>query len=485
MNHASLNVANALGAWLGGLVIAAGYGYRAPALVGVALSVAGLLVILASAGLHVRGRRAVRPPPGSGQVADPLQVDLAEPARAQDRGPARDQHERAERHGGPAPGPLHGDQEQPDHGARAGSRRTPRSGTRPRRGRRSSRRPRRPASRPRSPSTPGAARAIRRKSANSRAAPSAARSRAAPSAASSSSTARTGYAGSTIAFGSRWTSRSMSARATATAAKARYAASSTGRSANRHPASANSSAGAGLHQRVARADREPAVVAAAAQDQPAEHRHVVAGADRRAAPRARRRRDHHRLPARHAVDHHVEEGPDHQAEHAGQAGDEGGRDVGHRCSDQLRTSTLRRPGSGRSGPLPQAVYGGSVIIARTVRACVPAAGAGGLLGAHVDLEVDDRHLVAQALAGHGHRDERIAELLGGLRLEVHPRGDQTPPEGDQRGVERAGVEVDVAVRREGRALHHEHAVEVAAGRVDDLVVLGRPQRRRRRRSPPA
>ena len=39
MNHASLNVANALGAWLGGLVIAAGYGYRAPALVGVALSV--------------------------------------------------------------------------------------------------------------------------------------------------------------------------------------------------------------------------------------------------------------------------------------------------------------------------------------------------------------------------------------------------------------------------------------------------------------
>ena len=31
MNHASLNVANALGAWLGGLVIAAGCGYRAPA----------------------------------------------------------------------------------------------------------------------------------------------------------------------------------------------------------------------------------------------------------------------------------------------------------------------------------------------------------------------------------------------------------------------------------------------------------------------
>ncbi|MFC4784265.1 MFS transporter [Nocardioides sp. MAHUQ-72] len=59
MNHASLNVANALGAWLGGLVIAAGLGYRAPALVGVALSAAGLLVILASAAVHVRERTSV------------------------------------------------------------------------------------------------------------------------------------------------------------------------------------------------------------------------------------------------------------------------------------------------------------------------------------------------------------------------------------------------------------------------------------------
>ena len=54
MNHASLNVANALGAWLGGAVIAAGYGYRAPAVVGAALSLAGLLVLLASAALHRR-----------------------------------------------------------------------------------------------------------------------------------------------------------------------------------------------------------------------------------------------------------------------------------------------------------------------------------------------------------------------------------------------------------------------------------------------
>jgi DHA1 family inner membrane transport protein len=54
MNHASLNVANALGAWLGGLVIAAGAGFRAPALVGVGLSVAGLAVLLVSAALHRR-----------------------------------------------------------------------------------------------------------------------------------------------------------------------------------------------------------------------------------------------------------------------------------------------------------------------------------------------------------------------------------------------------------------------------------------------
>jgi DHA1 family inner membrane transport protein len=54
MNHGALNVANALGAWLGGLVIAAGYGYRAPALVGAALSVAGVVILLWSAGADRR-----------------------------------------------------------------------------------------------------------------------------------------------------------------------------------------------------------------------------------------------------------------------------------------------------------------------------------------------------------------------------------------------------------------------------------------------
>ncbi len=57
MNHASLNVANAIGAWIGGLVIAAGYGYRAPALAGVALSLAGLAVIVVSGVLALRKAR--------------------------------------------------------------------------------------------------------------------------------------------------------------------------------------------------------------------------------------------------------------------------------------------------------------------------------------------------------------------------------------------------------------------------------------------
>ncbi|HLN79018.1 MAG TPA: MFS transporter [Nocardioidaceae bacterium] len=54
MNHSALNAANALGAWLGGLVIAAGWGYTAPSWVGAALSAGGLVVLLASAALHRR-----------------------------------------------------------------------------------------------------------------------------------------------------------------------------------------------------------------------------------------------------------------------------------------------------------------------------------------------------------------------------------------------------------------------------------------------
>lgn len=44
-NHAALNVANAAGAMLGGLVIGAGFGYTAPAVVGAALAVAGIGIL--------------------------------------------------------------------------------------------------------------------------------------------------------------------------------------------------------------------------------------------------------------------------------------------------------------------------------------------------------------------------------------------------------------------------------------------------------
>ena len=46
--HAALNVANAIGAWLGGLVIAAGFGYTAPAVVGAVLALVGLGVLTVS-----------------------------------------------------------------------------------------------------------------------------------------------------------------------------------------------------------------------------------------------------------------------------------------------------------------------------------------------------------------------------------------------------------------------------------------------------
>jgi DHA1 family inner membrane transport protein len=45
LSHGSLNIGNALGAWLGGLTIAAGYGYRSPLVIGAALSVAGFAVL--------------------------------------------------------------------------------------------------------------------------------------------------------------------------------------------------------------------------------------------------------------------------------------------------------------------------------------------------------------------------------------------------------------------------------------------------------
>ncbi|WP_431034991.1 MFS transporter [Streptomyces sp. P6-2-1] len=62
-NHSAFNLANAGGAWLGGLVISAGLGWTAPALVGTALAVAGLALALVAGrmdgGVSLRGRTKV------------------------------------------------------------------------------------------------------------------------------------------------------------------------------------------------------------------------------------------------------------------------------------------------------------------------------------------------------------------------------------------------------------------------------------------
>ena len=54
LNHAALNIANAGGAWLGGIVIAAGLGYTAPAMAGAVLALAGIVVLTISVILQGR-----------------------------------------------------------------------------------------------------------------------------------------------------------------------------------------------------------------------------------------------------------------------------------------------------------------------------------------------------------------------------------------------------------------------------------------------
>nr|WP_255652452.1 MFS transporter [Corallococcus sp. AS-1-12] len=63
MSHSALNIANAAGAWLGGLVIAAGYGYLAPAWAAVALT------LLGAALFAVANRASGRPAPAQPEHA--------------------------------------------------------------------------------------------------------------------------------------------------------------------------------------------------------------------------------------------------------------------------------------------------------------------------------------------------------------------------------------------------------------------------------
>jgi DHA1 family inner membrane transport protein len=62
-NIAAFNVGNALGAWIGGLTIAAGLGFTSPLWAGAAMTAVGLVVLLVA--VRARGgewSRAERPP---------------------------------------------------------------------------------------------------------------------------------------------------------------------------------------------------------------------------------------------------------------------------------------------------------------------------------------------------------------------------------------------------------------------------------------
>ncbi|HET8779965.1 MAG TPA: MFS transporter [Agromyces sp.] len=69
LNHSALNIGNSLGAVLGGIAIAAGLGYVAPIWIGLVLTIAGVLLAVASFALdRVRGRRGVSVPYATGAV---------------------------------------------------------------------------------------------------------------------------------------------------------------------------------------------------------------------------------------------------------------------------------------------------------------------------------------------------------------------------------------------------------------------------------
>lgn len=69
LNHSALNIGNSLGAILGGAAIAAGFGYVAPVWVGLALTLAGATLALASFALdRARSRRGIPMPSVTGAV---------------------------------------------------------------------------------------------------------------------------------------------------------------------------------------------------------------------------------------------------------------------------------------------------------------------------------------------------------------------------------------------------------------------------------
>ncbi|MEU1814080.1 MFS transporter [Streptomyces roseifaciens] len=83
-NHSAFNLANAGGAWLGGVAIAAGWGWTSPTLVGAALAAAGLLCAVVSGALDRDGAEPSR------VVAGGDAGDAAADAPDTDRAPTAD-----------------------------------------------------------------------------------------------------------------------------------------------------------------------------------------------------------------------------------------------------------------------------------------------------------------------------------------------------------------------------------------------------------
>ncbi len=76
LNHSALNIANASGAFLGGLTIAAGFGYLSPVVVGAALCIAGIGLAVLSFSLDRSRLRAQ-----TGAAAASVQTERPEPVR--------------------------------------------------------------------------------------------------------------------------------------------------------------------------------------------------------------------------------------------------------------------------------------------------------------------------------------------------------------------------------------------------------------------
>jgi DHA1 family inner membrane transport protein len=60
LNHSAFNAANALGAWLGGITLAAGLGWTSTGWVGALLAAGGLLVLSISVAVERRDQQRLR-----------------------------------------------------------------------------------------------------------------------------------------------------------------------------------------------------------------------------------------------------------------------------------------------------------------------------------------------------------------------------------------------------------------------------------------